>query len=115
MSGLVIAPTIGGFNGDGAIAKIGEVVRTGPHIQFASFPGEEEGVGDEVAADPGRHLVGPLVEVHVGMKAASLFHFHAGIERGSIFVERSICGREEAIGVVVGAFDGEGCDQLLDL
>lgn len=108
---LVGLAAFGGFDGDGVVAEVGEVVGAGAHVEDAAFDSEGEGLTDESGADPGPEFGGPLVEVHVGVEAGALLHFEAGFEGGLEGVERGGWRSEEAVGVVVGAAEGLAFDE----
>ncbi len=50
---LVGLAAFGGFDGDGFVAEVGEVVGAGAHVEDAAFDSEGEGLSDEGGADPG--------------------------------------------------------------
>ena len=108
---LVGLAAFGGFDGDGVVAEVGEVVGAGAHVEDAAFDSEGEGLSDEGGADPGPEFGGPLVEVHVGVETGALLHFEAGFEGGLEGVERGGGRGEEAVGVVVGAAEGLAFDE----
>ncbi|MFM1941829.1 MAG: hypothetical protein RI897_811 [Verrucomicrobiota bacterium] len=103
-----------GFDGDGDEAEVLEVIGAGAHIEGAGLGGELEGFTDEGAADVGPEFIGPLEEVHIGVEASGLFQL------GSIGVGGVQCifggglGSEEAVGVVVGAAECLGFDELVN-
>ena len=108
---LVGLAAFGGFDGDGVVAEVGEVVGAGAHVEDAAFDSEGEGLSDKGGTDPGPEFGGPLVEVHVGVEAGALLHFEAGFEGGLEGVERGGGRGEEAVGVVVGAAEGLAFDE----
>lgn len=112
LSCFVFGSALGGFDRDGGVAKRAEVVGAGAHVQDAGVEGEEETVEDEVGADPGREFVGPFVEVHVGVEAASLFEGELVVALEGPGVARLGGGREEAVGVEVGAGEWTAFDEV---
>ena len=103
--GLILTPSFLGFDGDGRIVIIGEVVGRGAHVDLAGLDGEKESFAKEIGGNPRRAFVGPLVEVHVGVDTARLLVLFAGMQGRGELVERNGSGREEAEGVEVGATD----------
>lgn len=108
---LVGLAAFGGFDGDGVVAEVGEVVGAGAHVEVAAFLGEGEGLSDEGGADPGPEFCGPLIQVHVGVEAGALLHVEPGFEGGLEGVEGGGGRGEEAVGVVVGAAEGLAFDE----
>jgi hypothetical protein len=114
LGGFVFGSAFRGFDADGLEAPTGEVVWAGAHVDFAEFHGAFEAVEEEFGADPWHAFRGPFVEVHVGVDAAGLFVEFAGFEGRLEAVERASLRGEEAEGIVVGAADGSGFDQVID-
>ena len=103
-----------GFDRNGLIAVVGEVVGRGSHIEFAQFEGEKEGGAEKVGAEPWHGLEGPLVEIHIGVDAAGLFVILAGVEGRLQSIEGLGCRSEKAHRVEVRAGEGLGVDEVLD-
>jgi hypothetical protein len=61
-----------GLDGDRGEAVGAEVIGAGAHVEQARLGGQLERGEQQVAADPGVELVGPAIEVHVGVEAAGL-------------------------------------------
>ncbi len=114
LGGFVFGAAFGGLDADGVESPTGEVVWAGAHVDFAEFHGAFEAVEEEVGADPWHAFRGPFVEVHVGVDAAGLFVEFAGFEGGLESVEGACVRGEEAEGIVMGAADGAGFDELID-
>lgn len=108
----VLIPAGFSFNGDGVESELTQVIGAGAHVQGASEDGEFKSVGHQVAADPWPEFASPLVEIHVGVEASGLFVLMTGFEGWLEGIERDGRGREKTEGVVVGAAERLGFDEI---
>jgi hypothetical protein len=67
LRGCVLGTAIGRLDAYRRVAQISQVVRAGAHVQRADVAGQREAVGDELGAGERAELVGPLVQIHVGV------------------------------------------------
>ena len=95
------------------VPEVGEVVGRGAHVELADVAGEGERVEQELTGHERAELVRPLVEVHPGVQAPRLLELDLAFPRRAQGVPRRGRGREEAVGVEVGAADPVGLDDLV--
>ena len=109
----VLGLAFGGFDQDGGIAPRVQVVGGRLHVHGPDPPGELEAVHHQLAGQQRRQFVGPLVQVHVGVQAAGLFHGPLVLPARLQAVQRHGVRGVEAEGVEVRAADPVVLDHLV--
>lgn len=79
--GLIAATAIGRLDADGRASPLGQVVRTGAHVQISQLHGQLEAVQEKFRAAPRHRLRRPFVEIHVGVDATGLFQHYSAFQR----------------------------------
>ena len=101
----VLLFALGRLDPDRVVAEAGQVVRRGAHVEHPDVARQLEAVCDQLGRDQRAQPEGVLVEIHPGVQTAGLLEGRPVVCGRAQRVEWPRRGREEAVGVVVGAGD----------
>src|SRR5688572_10802649 len=105
MTFILASPSLG-FDRDRLKTERLEVIRTRAHVDFANVTRELEAVCNQFGWGERREFERPLVQIHVGMKAAPLLELRGVVSRGLELIQRTRRRREKAKRIEMRAADG---------